>query len=86
MRMLMACLECSRLKVNMKNKDIITPGDLEAAIRETFEHQPLPVRARARTRCTHDRKPITTMCRVGTGENPVCRCDVRLQISLRTVR
>ena len=31
------------LKVNMKNKDIITPSDLEAAIRETFEQHPLPV-------------------------------------------
>ena len=31
------------LKVNMKNKDIITPSDLEAAIRDTFKHHSLPV-------------------------------------------
>ena len=31
------------LKVNMKNKDIITPSDLEAAIRDTFKNHPLPV-------------------------------------------
>ena len=30
------------LKVNMKNKNIITPSDLEAAIRETFKHHSLP--------------------------------------------
>ena len=43
----------------MKNKDIITPADLEAAIRETFEHHPLPVRARRTHTLPHDRKPIT---------------------------
>ena len=36
------------LKMNMKNKDIITPSDLEAAIREAFEHHVL---FSARARC-----------------------------------
>jgi hypothetical protein len=31
------------LKVKMKNKDVITPSDLQAAIRDTFKNHPLPV-------------------------------------------